>query len=311
MSANSFAISIQNLNYAFHTGQPVLKNISLQVPQGSIYGFLGPNGAGKTTTMRLLTGLLPQQGSHIRFFGEPHETQLPQLFHKVGALIETPSIYLHLSGLDNLRVVARLRGISEKLAMPALEWVRLEKAAHKKAGQYSLGMKQRLAIAMALLSGPELLMLDEPVNGLDPAGMVEIRELMKDLNREKGITIFISSHLLHEVEKMCSHIAIIHLGLVRFEGTMQQLSAQAASEKKLTIVLNEAVHWLETIRSLHADAEVVQADKIQFTVNSKEAAAAINRHLVQEGAAVFELRLQDGLEEWFMELTGKHSNITA
>jgi len=311
MTSNASAISIENLTYSFRQGQPVLSNLSLQVPQGSIYGFLGPNGAGKTTTMRLLTGLLPQQGEHIRFFGQSLSTQLPALFHKVGALIETPSIYLHLSGLDNLRVVARLRGISEKLAMPALEWVRLEKAAHKKAGQYSLGMKQRLAIAMALLSGPELLMLDEPVNGLDPAGMVEMRELMKDLNREKGITIFISSHLLHEVEKMCSHIAIIHLGALRFEGTMQQLGEQAASEKSLTITVDEAVQWLEKVRENHPLAALVQPDKIQLTVNSRDEAAAINRQLVQAGASVFELRLQNGLEEWFMELTGKQSNITA
>jgi len=309
MTSNASAISIENLTYAFRQGQPVLSNLSLQVPQGSIYGFLGPNGAGKTTTMRLLTGLLPQQGEHIRFFGQSLSTQLPALFHKVGALIETPSLYLHLSGLDNLRVVARLRGISEKLAMPALEWVRLEKAAHKKASQYSLGMKQRLAIAMALLSGPELLMLDEPVNGLDPAGMVEMRELMKELNREKGITIFISSHLLHEVEKMCSHIAIIHLGSVRFEGTMQQLSAQAASEKSLAITVDEAVQWLEKVRENHPLAALVQPDKIQLTVSSRDEAAAINRQLVQAGAPVCELRLHDGLEEWFMELTGKQSNI--
>jgi len=310
MSSNTSAISIKNLTYAFRQGQPVLSNLSLQVPQGSIYGFLGPNGAGKTTTMRLLTGLLPQQGEHIRFFGQSLSSQLPGLFHKVGALIETPSLYLHLSGLDNLRVVARLRGISEKLAMPALEWVRLEKAAHKKASQYSLGMKQRLAIAMALLSGPELLMLDEPVNGLDPAGMVEMRELMKELNREKGITIFISSHLLHEVEKMCSHIAIIHLGALRFEGTMQQLSEQAASEKSLTITVDEAIHWLDKVKESHPTAELMQPDKIQLTVSSRDEAAAINRQLVQAGAPVCELRLHDGLEEWFMELTGKQSNIT-
>jgi ABC-2 type transport system ATP-binding protein len=310
MSSNTSAISVNNLNYAFRQGQPVLSNLSLQVPQGSIYGFLGPNGAGKTTTMRLLTGLLPQQGEHIRFFGQSLSTQLPALFHKVGALIETPSLYLHLSGLDNLRVVARLRGISEKLAMPALEWVRLDKAAHKKASQYSLGMKQRLAIAMALLSGPELLMLDEPVNGLDPAGMVEMRELMKELNLEKGITIFISSHLLHEVEKMCSHIAIIHLGSVRFEGTMQQLAEQAASEKSLTITVDEAIHWLDKVKESHPMAAITQPDKIQLTVSSRDEAAAINRQLVQAGAAVCEFRLHDGLEEWFMELTGKKSNIT-
>jgi ABC-2 type transport system ATP-binding protein len=163
---------------------------------------------------------------------------------------------------------------------------------------------------MALLSGPELLMLDEPVNGLDPAGMVEMRELMKELNREKGITIFISSHLLHEVEKMCSHIAIIHLGALRFEGTMQELSAQAASEKSLTITVDEAVQWLEKVKEKHPMAALVQPDKIQLTVSSRDEAAAINRQLVQAGAPVCELRLHDGLEEWFMELTGKQSNIS-
>jgi ABC-2 type transport system ATP-binding protein len=309
MSSITSAISIDNLTYAFRQGQPVLSNLSLQVPKGCIYGFLGPNGAGKTTTMRLLTGLLPQQGEHIRFFGQSLSTQLPGLFHKIGALIETPSLYLHLSGLDNLRVVARLRGISEKLATTALEWVKLEKSAHKKASQYSLGMKQRLAIAMALLSSPELLMLDEPVNGLDPAGMVEVRELMKDLNREKGITIFISSHLLHEVEKMCSHIAIIHLGKLRFEGTMQQLSAQAASEKSLTITVEQAFHWIDKVKESHQTAILVQPDKIQLTISSRDEAAFINRQLVQAGAPVCELRLHDGLEEWFMELTGKQSNL--
>ncbi len=310
MSSNDPAITIDNLTYAFRKGQPVLSNLSLKVPTGSIYGFLGPNGAGKTTTMRLLTGLLPQQGNPIQFFGQSVSTQLPALFHKVGALIETPSLYLHLSGLDNLRVVARLRGLSDKLAMPALEWVKLENAVHKKAGQYSLGMKQRLGIAMALLAEPALLLLDEPVNGLDPTGMVEMRELMKELNREKGITIFISSHLLHEVEKMCSHIAIIHKGSLRFEGTMQQLAAQAATAKSLTITLDEAIHWLDKVRENNPTASMVQADKIQLIVSSREEAVTLNRQLVNAGAPVCELRLHDGLEEWFIELTTNPSNLT-
>ncbi len=298
-------LETNDLSFAFRKDQPILSAIRIGVPKGSIYGFLGPNGAGKTTTMRLLTGLLPQQGSHIRFFGQPLEGQIPALFHRIGSLIETPSLYLHLSGLDNLRLVARMRGLSEKMATPALEWVGLQKAARKRAKQYSLGMKQRLAIAMALLSEPELLMLDEPVNGLDPAGMVEIRELLKELNYQKGITIFISSHLLHEVEKMCSHIGIIHRGQMRFEGPLEQLAAQAHAAKRLTITLPQAAQWVPLLQPEYANVLAPQPDKLQLTIPRREEAARVNKMLVEAGAEVYELRLHDGLEEWFMEITAK------
>lgn len=298
-------LETNDLSFAFRKEQPILSSIRIGVPKGSIYGFLGPNGAGKTTTMRLLTGLLPQQGHHIRFFGQPLEGQLPALFHRIGSLIETPSLYLHLSGLDNLRLVARMRGLSEKMAAPALEWVGLQNAARRRARQYSLGMKQRLAIAMALLNEPELLMLDEPVNGLDPAGMVEIRELLKELNYQKGITIFISSHLLYEVEKMCSHIGIIHRGQMRFEGTIEQLAAQAHAAKRLTITLPLAAHWVSLLQAHYEGVRAPQPDKLQLTIPRREEAARINKMLVEAGADVYELRLHDSLEEWFMEMTAQ------
>lgn len=296
-------LSVNGLSFAFKASQPVLNKIHLQVPKGSIYGFLGPNGAGKTTTMRLLTGLLQQQGNHISFFNEPLTDQLPTLFHRVGTLIETPSLYLHLSGLDNLRVVARLRGVSEKMAEPALQWVGLQQATRRKAKHYSLGMKQRLAIAMALLTEPELLLLDEPVNGLDPAGMMEIRELMQELNRQKGITIFISSHLLHEVEKMCTHIGIIHKGVMRFEGTLKELSTFTDSIKQITITVADATQWLQRLQEQYPDARIIEHDKITLSINKKEESALINRNLILAGAEVYELKIQDGLENWFMEIT--------
>ncbi|MFY7995936.1 MAG: ABC transporter ATP-binding protein, partial [Sediminibacterium sp.] len=255
-------LTTSNLSFSFYKGQPVLDNINITVPAGSIYGFLGPNGAGKTTTMRLLTGLLPQQGDHIQFFNQSLSTQLPNLFHRVGCLIETPSLYLHLSGLDNLRLVARMKDIDEKKAEPVLATVGLQKAAHRKAGQYSLGMKQRLAIAIALLNDPQLLMLDEPVNGLDPNGMVEMRELMKELNREKGITIFISSHLLHEVEKMCTHIGIIHKGKIRFEGKISELSHANGSGPQIILTVSNAEKWLPILTEHYSDGQVITSDKI-------------------------------------------------
>jgi ABC-type multidrug transport system ATPase subunit len=296
-------LTTSNLSFSFYKGQPVLDNINITVPAGSIYGFLGPNGAGKTTTMRLLTGLLPQQGDHIQFFNQSLSTQLPNLFHRVGCLIETPSLYLHLSGLDNLRLVARMKDIDEKKAEPVLATVGLQKAAHRKAGQYSLGMKQRLAIAIALLNDPQLLMLDEPVNGLDPNGMVEMRELMKELNREKGITIFISSHLLHEVEKMCTHIGIIHKGKIRFEGKISELSHANGSGPQIILTVANAEKWLPILTEHYSDGQVITSDKISISIKKREDAIDINRILVQAGAPVAELKIQDNLEDWFMQIT--------
>ena len=296
-------ISTTNLSFSFYKGNPVLDNININVPQGSIYGFLGPNGAGKTTTMRLLTGLLPQQGDHIRFFNQSLTSQLPNLFHRVGCLIETPSLYLHLSGLDNLRLVTRMKDIDEKKAEPVLTTVGLQKAAHRKAGQYSLGMKQRLAIAIALLNDPQLLMLDEPVNGLDPNGMVEMRELMKELNRERGITIFISSHLLHEVEKMCTHIGIIHQGKMRFEGKISELSHANGSSPQIIVTVDNAENWLNVLQENFSDARAITSDKISVSVKSRLDAVQINRMLVNAGAPVAELKIQDNLEDWFMQIT--------
>ncbi|MCA2854247.1 MAG: ATP-binding cassette domain-containing protein [Microcystis sp. M065S1] len=301
--ATAPVLTTSNLSFSFYKGQPVLDNINITVPAGSIYGFLGPNGAGKTTTMRLLTGLLPQQGDHIQFFNQSLTSQLPNLFHRVGCLIETPSLYLHLSGLDNLRLVARMKDIDEKKAEPVLTTVGLQKAAHRKAGQYSLGMKQRLAIAIALLNDPQLLMLDEPVNGLDPNGMVEMRELMKELNREKGITIFISSHLLHEVEKMCTHIGIIHKGKIRFEGKISELSHTNGSGPQIILTVANAEKWLPILTEHYSDGQVITSDKISVSIKKREDAIDINRILVQAGAPVAELKIQDNLEDWFMQIT--------
>jgi len=299
----TIVLSTSNLSFSFRRGKPILDNININVPRGSIYGFLGPNGAGKTTTMRLLTGLLPQQGDQIQFFNQSLKQQLPTLFHKVGTLIETPSMYLHLTGWDNLRLVARLQGIDEKKVPVALEWVDLHDAAHKKLRHYSLGMKQRLAIAMALLSEPEILLLDEPVNGLDPAGMVAMRELFLQLNKQKGITIFISSHLLPEVEKMCTHIGIIHRGKMRFEGTLQSLSNLSQTRKQLTISVQDAYQWLPLLQATYSDIHLPNAQTLSLTVNGKDDAIQINRMLVQAGAPVAEVNMQDGLEDWFIQIT--------
>jgi len=218
------------LSYRFSRKAIVLDKIDLRVPEGSIYGFLGPNGAGKTTTLRLLLGLLRKQQGRILFFGRPFDGDRIATLRKVGSLIESPSIYGHLTAMENLAVWQKIYQCPwERIAL-VLQWVGLADTGRKKAGQFSLGMKQRLGIAIALLNDPSLLILDEPTNGLDPGGMIEIRELLQQLNREQGVTILLSSHLLSEMEKLVTHTGIIHRGRLLFQGSLDELRGQYSGD---------------------------------------------------------------------------------
>ena len=296
-----YIIETQSLNFRYAKHGKVLDDVSLHIPKGSIYGFLGPNGAGKSTTMRLLTGILPEQEDAIRLFGQPLKGQLPDVFHRVGSLVESPALYLHLSGYNNLRYIAKLHNIPQSRIDEVLQLVDLAKDAKRKAKQYSLGMKQRLAIAMALLNEPELLLLDEPVNGLDPNGIQDIRRLLIRLNREKGITIFVSSHLLAEIEKMCTHVGIISRGKLRFEGTIQELAQQSGS-CKLLISVKDAPRWHEQLLANYPEATLEGTTQIKLELPSREDIPAFAKGLVTSGAEVYELRILDGLEEWFLNL---------
>jgi ABC-2 type transport system ATP-binding protein len=296
-----FTIQTQSLTFHYSKNRKVLDDISLNIPKGSIYGFLGPNGAGKSTTMRLLTGILPEQGDAIRIFGQPLKGQLPQVFTKIGSLVESPALYLHLSGYNNLKYIANLRNVPERRIDEVLELVDLKRDAKRKAKQYSLGMKQRLAIAMALLDEPELLLLDEPVNGLDPNGIQDIRKLLVRLNREKGVTIFVSSHLLAEIEKMCTHVGIINNGKLRFEGTMEELAKQSGA-CKIQLTLNDAPQWAEKLIESHPDCQLLNATQLSLQLPTREAIPQFTKNLIQKGAAVYEIKILDGLEEWFMAL---------
>lgn len=184
-------IQTEALTYHFNKQQRTLDDINLRVEKGSIYGFLGPNGAGKTTTLRLLLGLLKKQTGSIRLFGKEFDQHRLETLQNIGSLIEQPSLYGHLTAKENLQVYRKVYGAPKENMASALQLVGLEGTGAKKAKQFSLGMKQRLSIAIALLHNPELLILDEPTNGLDPNGIVETRELIKKLNREKGVTIIV------------------------------------------------------------------------------------------------------------------------
>ena len=299
-----YIIQTSNLDFQYSKNKKILNNLSINVPKGSIYGFLGPNGAGKSTTMRLLTGIIPDDSNSIFLFEKPIENQIPDIFEKVGALVESPALYLHLSGYDNVKYIALLRQVPLSKIDEVLELVDLTAYKRQKAKQYSLGMKQRLAIAMALLSEPELLFLDEPVNGLDPNGIVEIRKLLVKINKEKGVTIFVSSHLLSEIEKMCTHIGIISKGTLKYEGTMEDLSRKFET-CKIQITLDEAESWKEKLSSKYANVVLEEQNKITMNLNHTSEIPDFAKQIIQEGARIYEIKILEGLEEWFMNLTEK------
>src|SRR5580692_7362760 len=217
-------IDTERLTFNFGK-QTVVKSLSLKVPEGAIYGFLGPNGAGKTTTIKLLMNLLKTQEGSIHIFEKELQSNRIEILSQIGSLIEQPAIYLHLTGKENLLNRALLLEIPSKRVDEMLDLVHLTDAAHKKAGKYSLGMKQRLGIALALLPDPKLLILDEPTNGLDPNGIIEVRELLIKLVTKYQKTVFVSSHLLAEVERMATHVGIINHGELLFQGSIDELQS--------------------------------------------------------------------------------------
>ncbi|MDE5436782.1 ABC transporter ATP-binding protein [Elizabethkingia meningoseptica] len=294
-------IEIKDLNFSFNKGKPILKNLNLAVPKGSVFGFLGANGAGKSTTMRFIIGALTDADQSIRIFNQQLYHFYPEGFNKIGSLIDYPAFYDHLSGWDNLMILVQLRQLPRKNAEDVLHLVGLWDARNTRMKKYSLGMKQRLAIAMSLLGNPELLILDEPVNGLDPNGMIEIRELLLKLNREKGITIFISSHLLQEIEKMITHLAIISNGEIKFTGSKEELNL-LYQYNRVKIGINNARQFLNVIPAGY-NPQLIDENSMECAVTSKEEVIQLNTLLVSANAEIFELKSNTGLEDWFIELT--------
>ena len=280
----------------------VLDGIDLSVPHGSIYGFLGPNGAGKTTTLRLLLGLLVRQQGEITLFGERMERHRVGILRRIGSMIESPSFYEHLTARENLRLLQTVHRCPPQRIDEVLSLVGLAGAGGKRTSQFSLGMKQRLGIAMALLHDPSLLILDEPTNGLDPNGIVEIRELLRRINRERGITLLISSHLLSEIEKLATHVGILHRGRLRFQGSIEALKQQQHAMRAVVLRTGDPA---ATLRVLDATGlrGTTRDDSITLPPLPRERIATINRDLVAAGVAVYEIGLErNDLESIFMNL---------
>lgn len=300
---NMNCIEIKGLTHHFSKENIILNDININVKEGSIYGFLGPNGAGKTTTLRLLIGLLRQQQGDIQVFGHSLAQKRTEILRGVGSLIESPSLYSQLTAIENLKVWQKVYQCPKNRIQEVLDLVGLGETGNKKTSQFSLGMKQRLAIAIALLHSPKLLILDEPTNGLDPNGIVEMRELLKKLNQEQGITIMVSSHLLLEIEKLVTDVGIIHKGKMLFEGNLADLKQR---QNELAQVVFE-VNNLKKARPILAQNNIEAAfenGKIMLHAPSKNTIALLNQQFVHEGISVYGIStIRQDLEAIFMEIT--------
>jgi ABC-2 type transport system ATP-binding protein len=293
-------IEVNELSYSF--GQkPVLDAISMTIKARSIYGFLGINGAGKTTTLRLLLGLLRPKKADIRLFGLDLSNHRLDILRRVGSLIEQPSLYAHLSAKENLEIFRLSYGCSKSAIDKVLHIVGLTNTGSKKVKAYSLGMKQRLAIAVALIHGPDILILDEPTNGLDPSGIIEVRQMIRRLNEEEGLTIVVSSHLLSEVEKMATNVGIIHKGKMMFEGEIQELQRIRTGRMSIVAEVSNIETALAVLNPRYT--AVRDGDTIKLDLNDRASIALANSLLVNNGVDVYRLSAKTGdLEDLFISI---------
>ena len=294
----SLAIETQDLTHRYRGGEAAVRAVALAVPQGAIYGFLGPNGAGKTTTLRLVLGLLRLQEGEVAVLGRAMPRERLSVLRRVGSSVESPSLYGDLTARENLEVWRLAFDVPRNRVPEALRLVGLADTGKKRARAFSLGMKQRLALAVALLHEPELLVLDEPANGLDPQGILEMRDLLLRLNRERGVTILVSSHVLSEVARLVGHVGVIRRGALRFQGTLRSL-LERGGEGGVVLRTSDDPRAARLLPG----ARERQGGSLLVPCRSDAETAALVRRLVGEGIDVHEVthRAAD-LERVFLDL---------
>ena len=299
-------ISTEALNKVFK-GKPAVRDISLKVEPGSVYAFLGPNGAGKSTTIRMLLGLLRPSSGEVALFGMDLRRHRSEILERTGSLVETPSLYEHLSARENLEIPRRILNAPRSDIDRALGIVGLENASRNMVRTFSLGMKQRLGLAQAFLGKRELLILDEPTNGLDPSGIQEMRSLIRELPARHGVTVFLSSHLLTEVEQVATHVGILSQGELVFQGSVEKL--QRLRRSRLRIGVSDTQSALALLARHGWDAQRETGDNGFILASDVHSAASMNRALVERGVAVHHLTVEsDSLEELFLNMTPAEVN---
>jgi ABC-2 type transport system ATP-binding protein len=302
MVDNGLVIETRALTKRYGEAIVAVDDLELRVRRGEVYGFLGPNGAGKTTTLWMLLGLVRPTSGRAAVLGVPPGA--PEGLARIGALVETPAFYPYLSGRDNLRVLAGYAGVGEDRIDAVLDEVRLSARADDRSATYSQGMKQRLGVAAALLKDPELLILDEPTNGLDPAGMAEIRTFIRELGKGQR-TVVLSSHLMGEIEQVSDRVGVIRAGSLVAEGTVEELRGRAGLRVRAE-PLTEAARLMDALPNVDG---VTRVDRLLEVAVDTADAPAINRVLVEAGIAVSELYVQKAsLEDVFLELTASEDS---
>jgi bacitracin transport system ATP-binding protein len=301
---SKYVIETKNLTKQYGT-QKSVADLNIHVRQGRIYGLLGRNGAGKTTTMKMLLGLTQPTSGEVTIWGKPLRTNEKKLLPRIGSLIESPGFYPNLTATENLRIFATLRGVPNRNAIKnALDLVGLPYKDKKLFSQYSLGMKQRLAIALAIMHDPELLILDEPINGLDPIGIAEVRSFIRDLCTERGKTILISSHILSEIALLADDIGIIDHGALLEEESLAELEAKSSRHIRFTVSsTTQAARILE--RNFHETQFIIQDDYKMRLHNLDISVGEIVTAFVENGLSVSEAYVcEESLEDYFKRVTG-------
>ncbi len=286
--------------------KPIIKGLDFEIHAGEVFGFLGPNGAGKTTTIRMMVGLIDITEGDVLIEGKSIKTDFKGAIQHVGAIVENPEMYPFLSGWKNLQQYARMvKGVSEERITEVISLVGLEKAIHEKAGRYSLGMRQRLGIAQALLHRPSILILDEPTNGLDPSGIREIRKYIRNLAEKENVAVIVSSHLLTEIELMCDRIGVIKNGeLIAIEEVRSVKNAEALQE---VFIEAEPLTLAKTYLETELPESITIAEKELSLSIKREEIPAILKKLMEQGISIYGVRvLQDTLEDKFFNLIGEN-----
>jgi len=297
-------IEIKDLDFAYNKKEPILRQVNMNVPQGSIYGFLGANGAGKTTTLKLILNLIKNKSKgSIKVLGEDIATYYPTYLNHIGSLIENASIYGHLTAKENLKLWSNYYDLDSKRGDEVLEIIGLEKSSKKKVKNFSTGMKQRLGLGISIIHDPEILILDEPTNGLDPMGINNLREFLQNL-RSQGKTILISSHILSEIEKLVDHIGIIKNGSILFEGTIEKLSELALSDTKVMVSVDDLEKAQLILTDLYSSS--IDEGQLHVSISSRDDINQIVRLIIDNEIGIHEIHQpKKTLENIFMNLVNE------
>lgn len=296
---------LKNISKSFGR-RKIIDNINLEVKSGEIYGFLGPNGAGKTTTIKMILGLLSIDEGNITINSYDIKKDFEKAMDYIGGIVENPDLYGYLSGLDNLKLYARLRGVDRKRIDELVEIVGLKERINDKVSKYSLGMKQRLGLALTLLHSPKILILDEPTNGLDPAGIRVLRDILKKLAHEQNIAIFVSSHLLSEMELMCDKIAVIDKGkIIKLENMKNVIENSQDEIVKYTVKVNNVDKAQSVLKDNYGidNVKLIENAQIEILVSNSKI-ASIAQILVSNDIDIYEIKKHNqSLEDAFLNMT--------